>query len=323
MEDIESSINKVLDGTQIDGETTIKDVKNEITTKYSELESKQKFFSNKLLDTNMPKEQRLEYEDEIKKIREEFKKIVAEKTGYGIDAEIMTKIERQETLISDYLDELMDSDPETMRLYHTARSVSSPENIRRFHENPKIERLRQLHQKFGAFQNAKQEEKYIEFMFVGNPQMQEHRRHVATFHSLNNARVLQNAFGNPDDDFAKTFWEKGGIGTLEFMSGLADDQVEGVMKYAKSTLNGFGAMGYSAIKVGTHYPAEWTGKLVGKTLAWMQKKSDDKNWFKRTFKNLAKFPINLASVPAYAVLKPAEKVLEGAADMMGGELTTT
>lgn len=93
-------------------------------------------------------------------------------------------------------------DPEIQPLLAAVQVDNPPiEAIRKFQNNSKVERLRQLHQQFGAFQNSEQEQKYIEFMYAGNKNMQKDRKHVARFHSLNQARILQNSFGNTEEDF--------------------------------------------------------------------------------------------------------------------------
>ncbi len=119
-------------------------------------------------------------------------------------------------MISDYLDELY-ADPQVQPLLVEVRRDPTAKNIRAFHENKKVARLRKLHQGFGAFQNAGQEQKYIEFMFAGNPNLLKKREQVATFHSLNHARTLQNAFGNPTDSFHQSLWSRGGQKLLDVM----------------------------------------------------------------------------------------------------------
>ena len=295
-------------------------MKNELSAKYGALEWKQKSFASRLLDPNFSKEDREKMDAEIKKSREELKTTLYEKVGYGTDAEIMTKIQRQEEELVSHLQRLeidMANDLAALRA-----NPDDPDLIRTFHQDQRVSRLRQLHQSFGAFQNENNEHRYIQFMYAGQTNLLRNSREVAQFHSLTHARTLQNAFGNPTDDFAEAWWKKLGRNGLNVMAQLKEKNPEGIAKYLKPTLQAFGAMGYGATKMAAHYPAKWMGDLSGKTLGWMQKKVEDKNWFTGTIKRLAKFPFRLASVPAYVVLKPAEKILKGFADTIGGELTT-
>ncbi len=93
------------------------------------------------------------------------------------------------------------------------------------------------------------------------------------------------------------------------------------MKYTKSTLDALGSMGYGAMKVSAHYPAKWLGNLSGKTLSWMQAEAKNKKGLTGLVNRFCKFPFRLASIPAYVALKPAEVILNEAANFVGGELT--
>lgn len=290
-----------------------------MTSKYSALESKQRAFINRMLDPNFTPEEKTQYDKEITKLREEFKLSVNEHGGYGLDAEIMTKIQEQETLIYNQLNILQRTFVAELA---DLRNNPTPARVRQFHQNPEVERLRQLHQTIGHFQNETHEREYLQFMYAGNPDLLNQVDHVAQFHSLVQAKTLQNAFGHPSDDFTPEWYRRTGRWMLKTMAEIKNKDATGVPKVMRTVLGGLGSMGYSTAKVATHYPAKWLGDLAGNTLGWMQKKSENPNWLARTCSNLLKFPIRVLSVPAYVVLKPAEKVLKGVADVVGGELST-
>lgn len=322
LNDSYDDINDIVSEIKIDGDKGLLDTKQDLVSKYSELEAKQKNLVQRSTENSFTSEESTAMEQEIQTLRVGLKDSMLQKWLGNVDAEIMTKIQRQEGLISDFLDWLY-VDPEIQPLLAAVQVDDPPiEAIRKFQNHPKVERLRQLHQQFGAFQNTEQEQKYIEFMYAWNKNMQEDRKHVAEFHSLNQSRILQNSFGNWEEDFSNHWRVRMTRGVLDTMGKLKNKDATGFPGVLRSTLNGLGSLGYGASKVAAHYPAKLTGIATGNALAWMQAKSINPNWLLRTSSNLAKLPINLASKPAYLFLKPAETILTWFANTVGGDLST-